>query len=254
MVKRILAVLILLMLVSCTGEEERLKVNRDIANLQEQIYDIERSQAEVARDVDKAVNRLNVKLDDRRNQANIQEQVNALKETVEQIKARVEDLDTALNNLSKAKAEVQTAPIEPLPGSEEVPLESVSGKVVEQQFRRALLDYQRAKFDVAKLGFEGILSSFPSSPYSEACVYYLGRCASEQGDFSAAVGHFQKVIKDFPDGEYTRQSLLYEGQCYHHLNQYSKSIMTLSSLIEKFPGTQEADLATQFLKKAGFQR
>ena len=133
-------------------------------------------------------------------------------------------------------------------------MEHCHGHGMEQQFNKALLDYHRGKYKVAVLGFEGVLENFPNSPFTEACHYYLGRCHAEAKDYQKALEGFKLITTRFPQGDFARQAMYYEGQCYYYLNQYSKAILTLNELIERFPGTQESDLAHQFLKKAGYEK
>jgi TolA-binding protein len=255
MLKYIPIVCLGLVLLGCTGNnDERLKINRDIANLQEQIYDIEKVQSEIQQDLKGAVTQINEKLDDRKTQADLKDQIRTLRETLNQFDARLKDLDTKITSVNRSRASVSTAPIQPIEGEQQVPISSVSGEVVEQQFNKALLDYQRGQFDVAVLGFEGVRDNFPNSPFTEACHYYLGRSRTETKNYQTALESFQLITTTYPDGNYIRQAMYYEGQCYFHLNQYSRAVVTLNKLISRFPDSQESDLAKQFLAKAGYQQ
>lgn len=254
MIIRIAVALSLLMLLGCTNEEERLKVNRDIANLQEQIYELERSQTELKGDLRRAMEEVDRKMDDRSSQANMQEQVYSLQETLSQFEARIQDLDSKISDVGRTRTEVATAPMQPVEGDTSVPIESVSGEVVESQFNKAYLDFNRGKYDVAVLGFEGVLENFPNSPYTDACYYYLGRSHLETKDYQKAGENFRVITTQYTKGDFIKQAMYYEGQCYYYLNQHSKAILTLRDLIKQFPGTQEGMLAKQFLKKAGYEK
>ncbi len=251
---RLLLTLLLLSLVSCSSDEDRLKIKRDIANLQEQIYELERNQAQLNSDVRRTLDGLNARIEDRSSQADLQDQLSSLRETLSQFEARVQDLDDKVADLRKTKSQVATAPIQPVEGQELAPIENVSGEVVEQQFNQALLDFNHGKFPVAVLGFQGVLENFPNSPYTEASHYYLGRCYTETKQYQKAGETFRTITSLFPQGDFIKQAMYYEGQCYYYLNQYSKAVLTLQDLIERFPGTQESALAKQFLKKAGYEK
>ena len=252
-----LAVLVisLLMLVGCGDDEERLKVRRDIANLQEKLYELERNQTEIKGEIREAVRDIQSQLQDRSNQADTQEQIRSLRETLSQFEARLEDLDSKIADVNRARTQVATAPVQPAEGEGELaPIESVSGKVVEQQFNKAYLDYNSGKLDVAIQGFQGVLENFPQSPYTEACHYYLGRCYHESKQYQKAVEQFRIITTNFAKGDFIKQALYYEGQCYFFLNQHSRSVLAMQDLINRFPGTQEAELAKQFLRKAGYEK
>ena len=254
MIIRIAVALSLLFLLGCSNDEERLKVNRDIANLQEQIYELERSQTELKGDLRRALDEVDRKVEDRSSQADVQDQVFSIKETLSQVEARVQDLDSKIASLGRTRTDVATAPMQPVEGDESVPIESVSGEVVEQQFNKAYLDFNRGKYDVATLGFQGVLENFPNSPYTDACYYYLGRSFLENKDYQQAGENFRVITTQYTKGDFIKQAMYYEGQCYYYLNQHSKAILTLRELIKQFPGTQEGMLANQFLKKAGYEK
>ena len=236
----------------CTDKEEQLKIRRDIADLQEQIYQLERSQSELRTEVRGSMEGLNQKIEDRTAQANVQEQLHAVKEGLAQFQARVHDLDAKVSSLARTRSQVTLAPGEGT--SETGNMTNVSGEVVEQQFNQATLDFNRGKYEVAILGFKDVISNFPNSPYSEAAHYYLGRSYFETRKYQEAGENYRTIVTRYPQGDYVKQALYYEGQCFYYLNQHSKAILTLRDLIEKFPGTQESDLARQFLKKAGYEK
>jgi len=251
------ALSILLMLIGCGNEEETLKIKRDIANLQEQIYEIERSQENARQELDRSLDEVNRKLSDSTDMADLKEQIATIREAFSQYDARMEDLETKLANIDRSRTSVAPASAEnesltsdPVPNVND----RVSGEVVEQQFNQALLDFNRGKFNVAALGFEGVLESFPNSPYSEAAHYYLARSYREAKDFRKAVDHFRVIAEKYPRGDFLKQAMYYEGECYYYLNQHSRAIITLRDLVERFPGTQEAVLAEKFLKKAGYEK
>lgn len=245
--------MLLLVFAGCGGEEERLKVKRDIANLQEQIYQLERNQAEAKRELAAKVDAMSVKLSDRTSQANIQDEIFSLRESLAQYQAVIHDLDNRVSELSRGQSQVATAPMGTA-SSGLAPVENVPGNVVEQQFIQASLDLDRGKHNVAILGFEEILKSFPDSPYTERAHYYLGKSYFEIKDYQKAGEQCRLITTNYPKGDFVKQAMYYEGQCYYYLNQYSKAINTLRDLIQFFPGTQEAELARQFLKKAGYEK
>lgn len=255
MTRRLIAVSVaVLLLFGCSGDEDRLKTQRDIARLQEQIYVLERTQTELKNQVQDSLKDVNKKLQDRSDQADIQEQVRSLKDVLNQYDARFTDITRQIDDLGRSNVQVNTAPIQPVEGQEPVPIESVSGEVVEQQFNKAYLDYNRGKYDVAALGFQGVLDSFPGSPFTESCYYYLGRSYIETKQYEKAVEFFGLIGEKYPSGDYIRQANYYEGQCYFYLNKHMKAVLTLRDLIKNHPGTQEANLAQQFLKKAGYEQ
>ena len=263
--------MLLVSLVACTDNEGTLKIQRDLSNIQEQIYDIERTQAELktellakARDIDR-------KLEDRTGEAEVQNDVKNLRQRLDQAEALIYDLETKLVEMRNSSTPVTLGSntagtttagtgansgdtgTRPNANPGDAPIQ-VSGNLVEQQFNKALLDYNRGKFDVAVDGFSSILTDFPDSPYSEPSHYYLGVSHFQGKHYQKARDNFYKITATFPNGDFIRQAKLYEGQCYYYLNQHSRAIITLRDLIDAHEGTQEAALARQFLKKTGYER
>jgi len=267
----------LLLLIGCSNDDELLKVKRDLTRAQEQIYQIERAQNELREELRTKSAEIDRKLEDRKEQADLYEDLRAMRERLEQAEALIYDLESSMVEMRRAETEVTLSPTgegtdtageqggdtldtnagppvtdrPDTPGSGDV---TVSGNLVEQQFNQALLDYNRGKYDVAIIGFSDVLTNFPGSPYTEPSHYYLGVSHFQKKAYQKARDSFAQISARYPDGDFIKQSKLYEGQCYYYLNQHSRAILTLRDLIDNYPGTQEAALARQFLEKTGYER
>ena len=250
---RISLVGMILLLLACGSDEEQLKIKRDIANLQEQIYQVERTQMELKSDVETRSESLEEKLSDQSAQADLQDEIHTLKQRLAQYEALVLDLESKVSELSKSKTMVTLAPSGDGSTANNANY-AVSGDVVEQQYRQSKLDYDRGKFKVAIIGFNDVLENYPNSPFSEACFYYLGRSYFEERKYQSARDHFHKITDQYKNGDFIKQAMLYEGRCFYHLNQPSNAIIRLRELIDTYPGTQEALLAQKFLKDTGFEK
>lgn len=259
--KRLLICLVPLLLFSCTNDEERLKIERNIANLQEQIYEVQRDQAQLRETMEESMSNINSKVEDRTQVAQTQEQIQQLRDQSALFQARIADLETRLNQLSRSAVSINTNPgsgpatdsADGMTNAEDGPAETLSGSEVESQFNQVLLDFNRGKFEVAKFGFEELLTNFPNSPQAEATRYYLGRANFENKDWQEAIEQFDTLRTNYPEGDYVRQAMYYLGAAYYYKNAHSRSVLILRELITKYPSTQEAELARQFLRKAGFQ-
>ena len=235
-------------------------MKRDIADLQEQIYALERNQAKAREELDQVVVELKKKVEDRSSQAEFQDQLFTIKDGMAQYEARINDLEYKLTQLRRASTDVvaggDTA-TEPTtdtgePGTEAP--EVVPGEDLESMFNQARLDLDRGKFTVAIDAFREIVEQFSQSPFAESAQYYLGRAYFDTKDWVQAIDSFETVRRKYGNGNYVRQAMYYLGQCYYYRNSHSKAILMLQELIEQHPGTQESELAKQFLKRAGYQK
>jgi len=251
---------LVLLLIGCGGEEERLKVQRDIANIQEQLYELERSQTLIREQVAQTNAEVTKKLEDRTSQAEVKDRLFSLQEALSQYEARILDLERQVSQLSRSNRTVMPTPTQPSQAegdvgtSDYIPSGAVSGSDVQKLFDRSMLDLNRGKTDSAMLGFDTIIASYPDSELVEDAHYYRGKTAYTNKDWPTAVTHFEYVANKVGRGKYTRQGLFYLGKVYYHMNSHYKSVLTLRDVISKYPGTQEADLASEFLREAGFEK
>lgn len=257
---RLVSLILVLLLIGCGGEEERLKVQRDISKLQEQLYELERNQALIREQVAQTNADIKTKLEDRSSQAEMKDRMFSLQESLSQYEARILDLERQVTQLSRNSRTVVSTPV-PTPDptdttstSDYIPSDSVSGSDVQKLFDRSMLDLNRGKADAAMLGFETIISNFPDSELVEDAHYYSGKAAYGNKDWPKAVQHFELVANKVGRGKYTRQGLFYLGRVYYNMNSHYKSVLTLRDVISKYPGTQEADLAKDFLRNAGYEK
>ncbi len=268
MLKRILLLSVAAVLfVACGGEEERLKIQRDIADLREQVYALERNQSKSQEELNQLLEELRKQVSDRSSQAEVQDQLFSVKDAMSTYEARINDLEYKLTQIRRASTDVVaggpvanggTTPDGTMPEGTADPngttAEVVPGQDLEAIFNQARLDLDRGKFDVAIDAFQEITQQFSASPFAESAQYYLGRAYFDKKQWVEAIGAFDKVINQYGSGGYVRQAMYYLGQCYYYRNSHSKAILQLQELIEKHPGTQEAELAKQFLKRAGYQK
>lgn len=263
MLRYLITAMILLALFSCADEEETLKIKRNIANVQEQIYKLEGQQVEARREVLSRLEKMERKLENRTAVADTKDELHTVQQKMSEHWALLEDLE---RHMASLQAEVRKVPLgsgdvdessssssEPALNSDEAPMTEVAGNVVQGQYRQAYMDYNRGKYDVAIEGFRGILSSYPKSAFTEKSNYYLANCLFQTEKFQEARELYSRIAKD-EKGDFTRQAMYYEGRCFYSLNQLSKAIISLRDLTTKYPGTQEAELATNFLKQTGYER
>jgi TolA-binding protein len=261
--KTLAAVVLLLTLLGCQSEEQMLKINRDIANLQDSVYRLENQQTELKEQLKRSTESLKSQLEDRSSEANQQEVLLGLRDRVFQLEAQLEDVNSRLRFLqspssstSVSMGETRTAEQGQETGavaSSQAATTSVSSQALEVQFNSAFADFNRGQYQTAVIGFEDLLLNFPESPFSEQAHYYSGRSYFEQSKWEEAATHFESITKNFPRGEFVRPSLLYLGQCYHYLHVPLKAVETLRALQTNYPDSQEARLAGTFLRRLQYQ-
>lgn len=253
--KRMVLFLLPLLMWSCSSDEDMIKVKRDLANLQEQIYRLETVSKANQDELDGTLAEIRELLADRTSQADQREQVNLIQETLARLEARLADVETRASRQSMNSSQVSvsnsSASIE---SDSNQSNEAVAGSDVEIQFRTSYGDFARGKYELAAYGFEELLNNFPNSPLTEQCHYYLGRSYYETKDYQKANGQFAAVIQsNNAKSDFKRPAMLYQGKCFYYLNMHNKAIAQLSDLVKNYPGTQESELARSFMRKAGYE-
>ena len=249
------AVILMTLLASlgCQSDEELRKIKHDIAQIQEQIYQLENRQVELQRQFGKVSENLAQKIEDRREEANQHEKLYSLQDTVLQLSAKIEDLESVMQNQRRQERTVEIGTTPSGEAGPEMP-NSVSGTDLEIQFKTCFGDFNRGEYQLAALGFEDLLANYPNSPFTQECYYYLGRSYFELTNWQKASNNFTNLLGMSKDGNFVKPSMLYLGQCYHYLNMPRKAVMKLKELQNIYPNSQESALANSFRRKHQYER
>jgi len=247
-------VLYILALGACQSDEELRKIKHDIAQIQEQIYQVENSQAELQRQLGKVSDTLSQKIEDRRDEANQQEKIYSMQDTVSQLNAKVEDLESKFNKQKNMGRNFNVQNTGSESSSETDMPNSVSGTDLEIQYNTCFGDFNRGEYQLSALGFEDLISNYPTSPFANESYYYLGRSYFELNNWQKAAVNFGKLLKTSEKSSFAKQAMLYLGQCYHYLNMPRKAVMKLKELQNLYPDSQEAALAKSFLRKNQYEQ
>jgi len=247
-------ILVLISIVGCQSDEELRKVKHDIAQIQEQVYQIQNDQSELQRQLGKVSESLSQKIEDRREDANQQEKIYTMQDSISQLSAKIEDLQSVVKKQRNSTSSFQVSS-QPVGTHQETEMpNAVKGTDLEIQFNTCFGDFNRGEYQLAALGFEDLIANYPSSPYSNECFYYLGRSYFELSNWQKAANNFGQLLKNSKDGNYIKPAMLYLGECYHFLNMPRKAVMKLKELQNRFPDSQESSLAKSFLRKNQYEQ
>ena len=118
-------------------------------------------------------------------------------------------------------------------------------------FETAQLDFNRSKFELARMEFEQFLSLFPNSTLADDAQYYIGECLYAMGKYSAAQKAYLKVLEKYPDSELAPSALYSAGICAMKMDDIEGARRYFKQLIKNYPASQEAAPAREKLKMLG---
>ncbi|RKZ33877.1 tol-pal system protein YbgF [bacterium] len=118
-------------------------------------------------------------------------------------------------------------------------------------FETAQLDYNRSKFELAKMEFEQFLGMFPNSALADDAKYYLGECLYAMGKYDEAMNTYLAVKTNYPESELIPSALYNAGICAMKLDNVPRAKELFKELISDYPTAQETAPAKEKLKILG---
>ena len=179
-------------------------------------------------------------------------QVQALHDSVDELKARLAQVSKKLDDI---QAQQQTIPNQPIvgqpgapgPGAAAVP----SAPPADQLYNDGLRDYNANKNDLATQEFTQYLQAYGNTDLAGNAQFYLGEIAYRQQNFNGAVAAYNKVLDQYPGGNKTAAAQLKKGYALLELGQRDAGVQELRSLINRYPKSPEALQARDRLTKLG---
>jgi tol-pal system protein YbgF len=195
-------------------------------------------------------------------------EVRALRDELEQMRGKVEELQFALEKAQlerEERSKSRTSPGTPPEGSNPSAASSPSGTpstgpgaevaAYEEGFRL----YRTEHYADAIARFNEFLQNFPSSEYADNALIWLGECYLKQGDPASAAVAFEDVVKKYPEGNKVPDALYRQGIALLEMGTKSGKEATFrpaarqifQRLVEKYPESERAPEARRQLEKLG---
>jgi tol-pal system protein YbgF len=170
-------------------------------------------------------------------------QVQALQDSVDELKARLNKVSKQLEDMQAAQQNLNAAPATGTPQSQAPPPDAL--------YNNALRDYNAAKFDLAQQEFADYLKFYANTDLAGNAQFYLADILFRQGNYQQAVGEYDKVLEQYPGGNKTAAAQLKKGFALIELGQRDQGVSELRSLIGRYPRSIEATQAKDRLRKLG---
>lgn len=136
------------------------------------------------------------------------------------------------------------------PGASQVPPPSTAGAPLispQRMFESADGDYAAGQYDIAIIGFNTFINTFPKSDKVDDAQLKIGNSLYASGKYAEAVLAFQKVITNYPQSDSVPPAYYKLGQTHESLKQFDLARKAFETVVQKYPAVNEAFLAKQRL-------
>lgn len=180
-------------------------------------------------------------------------QVQALHDSVDELKARLAKVSKQLDDMQTARQNISSPPAGTQPGGNASPGASnvPQAPPADQLYNDGLRDYNANKNDLASQEFTQFLQVYGNTDLAGNAQFYLGEIAYRQGNFNGAVQAYNKVLDQYPGGNKTAAAQLKKAYALLELGQRDAGVQELRSLISRYPKSPEALQARDRLTKLG---
>ena len=269
------------------ASKEIQELQRDVALLQQQIKDLQRSQdekfatvTELARQAVEASNRANtsVAVITSNLDKNLREQTDKVAAPVVGFGTRLNEMGGDLRTLQQAVGDLtallgrmqaqltdinnaikviqQPAPAPPGgqggAGGGPAGASDAPPMPAEKLYNAARGDYQGGKYDLAVQEFADYLKYYGTTDLAPNAQFYIAMIHYGQKNYDQAISEFDMVLEKYPDNNKTAEALLYKGRALvktpGHKTDGAAEFM---EVIRRFPKTDEASQACTERKTLG---
>jgi len=185
----------------------------------------------------------------------VRENVTAMNETLTKIQAQLIDLNNAVKVL-----QAPSAPPPPVGGPGMAGTGSTGpggagtpppGLSARQLYETALADRSRGNLDLALQGFQEYLKWFSTSELAPNAQFYMGDIYYNKNDFSGAVRAFDAVLEKYAENSKTADATYMKGMALLRSGQRTQAAQEFLTVIQKYPSSEVAAKARTQRKALG---
>jgi tol-pal system protein YbgF len=248
-------------------------VNRDIVQLQTQVAQLQQQMTLMERGFNErmgvmknlveqqtdAANKVSAAITDLQNSVNKQQQdrasqvdqisgqIQALNDTMDELKVRLAKLSKQLEDMQSAQQSLAAQQAQ----AQQQAQAMAQAPPPDVLYNNALRDYNGGNNDLATQEFNDYLKFYPNTDLAGNAYFYLAEIQYKAGDFKKAVENYDMVLQNFPSGNKAAGAQLKKGLALIELGQQEEGVQELKHVIQRYPRTTEATQAREKLRKLG---
>jgi tol-pal system protein YbgF len=174
-------------------------------------------------------------------------QIQALNDTLDELKARLAKVSKQLEDMQAAQQNVAAQQSQQTQQQQQ----QAQAPPPDVLYNNALRDYNAAKNDLAAQEFADYVKYYPNTDLAGNAYFYLADLEFRQGNYQQAVKDYDQVLQNFPTGNKAPAAQLKKGFALLELGQKDSGITELRRLIQRYPRSNEALQARDRLRKLG---
>ena len=174
-------------------------------------------------------------------------QIQALNDTLDELKARLAKVSKQLEDMQAAQQNVAAQQSQQTQQQQQ----QAQAPPPDVLYNNALRDYNAAKNDLAAQEFADYVKYYPNTDLTGNSYFYLADLEFRQGNYQQAVKDYDQVLQNFPTGNKAPAAQLKKGFALLELGQKDSGIAELRRLIQRYPRSNEALQAKDRLRKLG---
>ena len=113
----------------------------------------------------------------------------------------------------------------------------------ESLYAAAYETFKEGKYEKARTDFQNFLKLHPRSEYSGNAQFWIGECYYNEQQYEKAILEYEKVVTTFPKGNKVPYALLKQGLSFQQLGDKTSARLFLQQVIRDYPNTNQARVA-----------
>ena len=180
----------------------------------------------------------------------------AVRESVADLNERIGKLQLQITDLSNTVKVLQTPPAPPPSaapqGGAGAPAAGPpQGLSAVQLYETAQKDKRGGNLDLAAQGFQEYLKWFPNTDLAPNAQFALGEILMSKSDYQGAIQAFDAVLERFPENNKTPDALYMKGAALLRAGQRNQAAQEFLAVVQKYPTSQVAVKAREQRKALG---
>jgi tol-pal system protein YbgF len=175
-----------------------------------------------------------------------------VKESIADLNARFSKLQAQLVDISNAIKVLQSPPPPPPAAAPAAATGPPPGMTAESLYQNAYRDYTGANYDIALQQFGDFLKFYGNTDLAPNAQFYIGMIHLNKGDAQASIDAFDLVLEKYQDNNKTADAMFMKGRALLKLGQRTAAAEEFAALIKKYPNTEQAAKARVERKNLGY--
>jgi len=257
--------------VGCVLPDELARIQKDVADVRQELQRVERNQSELETKLGETVEtpaeggEVLGPADLADIELRLEQFSRQMAVAIERMRDVEQRLDLYSQDLQQTR-ELARGGTLPAPGSESsgalppgTPIPSVTPRPgtteafpdPEELYNTAYADFSKGNYALAISGFKEYQQRFPDSALADNALYWIAECDFSQGDYRASVDALDDLLDEYPDTDKAPAANLKKALAFQELNQIGQAIIQYRYVVSAFPDTDESRLARDKLAGLG---